>query len=898
MNWHAQDAATVERRLETSERGLSQATVQARQLEHGPNELEETLPPNRAQILIHQFRSPLIAILLLAAGGTLALGEWIDAGVIAAVLILNAVIGFTQEWKAEVSARSLMQLLSPHARVIRDGREWDVESRELVPGDLVLLESGVRVPADLRLIAATHLGIDESPLTGESLPVLKGVEPVDSELPAADRTNMAHAGTVVTTGRGRGYVVATGRRTELGKIAEHVRTEVEPETPLQRRMGQFARLIGVVVAVASAAAFGIGVSLGESPAEMFMVAVSLAVAAVPEGLPVVFTITLAVGVQRMARRNAVIRRLSAVETLGSTTTIGSDKTGTLTENRMTVQEIWSTDEPATLLAGVLTNEARLHSGEGAGHQGDPTEVALLLAAAERGIDPEEARDRHSLIAEIPFEPVQQFSASVRERDGEQWIYVKGAPERVLAMCARGSASGSPLLSPGTDGFSPGSSRSATGPGSETTSQELGAAPQALEAARAMATRGLRVLAMAWRRLERPLKPGEPVPEPSDLTFLGLQGMMDPPRPGVREAIRGCQDAGIRVVMITGDHAATARAIGEQLGIGDREPATLIGAELEPMDDEELARQVGDVSIYARVTPEHKLRVVRALRRRGEVVAVTGDGVNDAPALKAADIGVAMGRDGTDVAREASDMILTDDNFVSIYAAVEEGRVTFDNLRKATFFLISTGAAAVLMILASQGLRWPLPLLPAQLLWLNLVTNGLQDVALAFEPGEPGVPTRPPRDPREGILSPHLWERTVVTGVVMAVATLLLFRWELNQTGSLARAQTVALTTMVLFQNFHVGNARSETRSIFGVSPFSNPFLLAAVAAASLIHVGALYLPLTQLVLRVEPIEWQAWLRMFLTALSIVVVIELHKVVRQPRYAARHPAPRSGLRAPR
>ncbi|MBI4499181.1 MAG: HAD-IC family P-type ATPase [Chloroflexi bacterium] len=888
--WHAFTRSDVEAALRTSTYGLSRPEVAARLARYGPNQLEEAPPPSNLAILLHQFRSPLIYILLLATVVTVVLGEYIDAGVIAAALLLNAVIGFTQERRAEVSVRALMRLVAPHARVIREGREWEVESRELVPGDLVLLESGSRVPADMRLVATTALRVDESLLTGESLSVTKGTGRLDAGVSLADRTNMAYAGSIVASGRGRGYVVATGADTELGVIAARVRGEERAETPLQHRMTQFARVIGLVVGIAAALAFSIGIVLGQSPTHMFMVAVALAVAAVPEGLPVVFTITLALGVRRMARRNAIVRRLPAVETLGSTTTIGSDKTGTLTENRMTVQEIWAggrtfqvvseerpgragllADDEAVelpehrplylaLLTGVLTNEADISLLEQGDFEvrGDPTEAALLIVAARLGIEPEEVRAAYPIYAEIPFEPERQYSASIREHDGQHFLFVKGAPERVLTMCSR-------ML--------------------------LEEAPVALEpegihrAAQDLASHGLRVLGMAYRVLPHPPRGPEDVTEPEGLTFLGLQGMMDPPRAGVRGAIAGCREAGMRVVMITGDHAVTARAIGRELGLAGDDAPVLTGADLERMDDPTLRQRVGDVVIYARVAPEHKLRVVRALQRRGEVVAVTGDGVNDAPALKVADIGVAMGKSGTDVAREAADMVLADDNFVSIYAAVEEGRITFDNIRKVTFFLISTGAAAILTILTALVLQWPLPFLPAQLLWLNLVTNGLQDLALAFEPGERGVLKRPPRSREEGIISALLWERTAVAGLVMAAGTLFLFWWALDRTGSLTQAQTVALTTMVLFQNFHAGNARSEFTSVFRLSPVSNPFLFLSVAAALGVHTAALYLPPTQFVLRVEPIALEAWAMMVAVASTIVVAVEGHKLLRRGRRPA-------------
>ncbi len=874
--WHALDRAAVESALATDERGLSEAEA-ARRLEHyGPNRLEETPPPSALAILLNQFKSPLIYILLAAAAITFLLGDYIDTSVIGAVLVLNAVIGFTQERRAEASVRALMQLAAPRARVIREGREREVESSELVPGDLVLLESGSRVPADLRLTRATNLSVDESLLTGESTPVEKGTDPLDERTQLADRTDMSYMGAVVNSGRGKGYVVATAAETELGSIAEQVRGEEQTKTPLQRRMDRFGNIIGVVVVISAILAFGIGVLIGESPQEMFLVGVALAVAAVPEGLPVVFTITLALGVRRMAQRNAIVRRLPAVETLGSTTTIGSDKTGTLTENRMTVQEVRTagqrylvTDEPdtsgpdgvaenrplyLTLLCGVLTNESEIYpSGDGFEVRGDPTEAALLVSATRMGVEPGEVRASHELRAESPFESERQYSASVRERDGEHMLLVKGAPERVLGMCTR----------------------AITGDGDGELDPE-----EVHRLAQEMASRGLRVLGMAYKVLDSPPEQDE-VPNPEGLTFLGLQGMMDPPREGVREAVAGCREAGIRVVMITGDHAVTARAIARDLGISKGDEPVLTGVELEEMEDKELRRRVQEVPVYARVTPDHKLRVVRALQSHGEVVAVTGDGVNDAPALKSAEIGVAMGKSGTDVAREASDMVLTDDNFTSIYSAVEEGRVTFDNVRKVTFFLISTGAAATVAILSALALGMPLPFLPAQLLWLNLVTNGLQDVALAFEPGERGVLKRPPRGRKEGVISKLLWERTVVAGIVMAVGTLLLFWWELDRTGSLELAQTVALTTMVLFMAFHVSNARSETRSVFRLNPLSNPFLAVSVVVALAVHVAALYLPPTQFVLRVEPIvEPGTWVRMVLVASTILIAMELHKLLRR------------------
>jgi magnesium-transporting ATPase (P-type) len=872
--WHALAVPTVEERLETSGHGLSVAEAGARLVRYGPNQLEEQEPTPWVLVLARQFRSPLIYILLGALLVTVLLDELLDASVIAAVLVLNATIGFTQERKAESAVRALMGLVVPHARVIRDGQEWEVESSELVPGDLVLLEPGARVPADLRLTAVNGLQVDESLLTGESAPVTKHCEAVATGASLADRRSMAYTASIVTVGRGAGVVVATGDRTELGAIADLIRSEETPPTPLQLRMDRFGKVIGGAVALASVVAFTSGVILGERAEDMFMVAVALAVAAVPEGLPVAVTITLAVGVSRMARRNAIVRRLAAVETLGSTTVVGSDKTGTLTENRMTVQAVWTPghlyrfdgdttsgrflerDEPAAiddgsalhlcLLTGALTNEAEAYRRDGTiVATGDPTEVALLLAAMHVGIEPDEARNAYPVLAEIPFEPARRFSATIRMHHDRRTTFAKGAPERIVEMCGR-MATDQGEVALDADGVR--------------------------SAAHDLAGRGLRVLAFGYGSDgSAPASAGD---EPTDLVLVGLQGMMDPPRAGVAQSIAACHEAGIRVAMITGDHAVTASAIARELGIDSA--SVLTGADLDAMDDESLVDVAGEVSVYARVSPEQKLRIVNALQDRGDVVAVTGDGVNDAPALKAAQIGVAMGRGGTDVAREAADMVLTDDNFVSITAAVEEGRVTFDNIRKVTFFLVSTGAATVAAILTAVWLQWPMVFLPAQLLWLNLVTNGLQDIALAFEPGGRNVLRRPPRRTDEGILSRMMWQRSGLAGLVMAIGTLVMFRWELDTTGSLVRAQTVALTTMVVFQMFQAGNARSETTSLLRISPWSNRFLFAATAAALGLHVAALYLAPTQYVLRVEPIELGAWLRIAVVAASILVVMEAHK----------------------
>jgi calcium-translocating P-type ATPase len=875
--WHGvstEEALTV---LGVEQGGLSSVEAASRLDVHGPNEIADEAPDPAIVVLLRQFRSPLIFILMVAAVVTALLDEWIDTWVIAAVLLLNAGIGFVQEQRAESSVRALGSLVSNAARVLRDGHERQVPAREVVPGDVVLLESGVRVAADLRLLHVTELRIDESLLTGESVPVSKSTSPVADSTSLADRTSMAYAGSMVTSGRGRGLVVATGGDSTLGFIAELMRSEESPDSPLQRRMARFARVVGLVVASAAILSFGLGILAGFPASEMFRFSVALAVAAIPEGLPIVLTITLAVGVNRMSQRNALIRRLAAVETLGSTTVIGSDKTGTLTENRMTVETIWaagvewaisdaarsgsgmysSRAVQETLIVGVLANEAHLYLEDGdVVTTGDPTEAALLMAAFRCGIDPGELRDRFVLHAGVPFESERRYSAVFGEVDGRRLVCVKGAPERIIEL----------------------SDRMLDGDGTTVAfDRDLVA-----DAAHRMASGGLRVLAMAMLEPvdSAAAKPvgGDPeqVIAAANLTFVGLQGMLDPPRVGVADAVEGCRRAGIRPVMITGDHAATALAIGIRLGIATEADRALTGAELDMMSDEELQRVVTDVPVFARVSPEHKLRIVLALRAVGNVVAVTGDGVNDAPALRAADIGVAMGKGGTDVAREASDMVLADDNFASIYAAVHEGRVAFDNVRKVTFFLISTGAASIVALSTGLVLGWPLIMLPTQLLWLNLVTNGVQDVAMAFEPAEPGIIERSPRPIEEGVISRMLWKRTLLVGLVMATGTLWIFHWEHQVTGSVDAARTAALTTMVLFQAIHLGNVRSERVSAFRVPITSNRFLLIAAVVALAIHAAALYLPFTQFVLSVEPIGIGAWVRSALVALSVLVVGELHK----------------------
>jgi magnesium-transporting ATPase (P-type) len=895
---HAVEVADVVAELGTDpDQGLCGQQPATRRERHGPNELGREEPRSRLEVLLAQFRSPLIYILVVAAAITTALGEYADTVVITAVLVINAAIGFVQEHKADLAVHALMGLAAPRATVVRDGAEQEVDAADLVPGDVVLLASGTRIPADLRLVRCTALEVDESLLTGESAPARKRTEPVETAAMVAERASMALMGCAVTRGRGRGVVVATGAATELGAIAESIRRERRPSTPMQDRMHRFANVIAVAVLGSTAVAFLLGVAFGEPLDAMFLTAVALAVAVVPEGLPIAFTVAMTLGVHRMARRNAIVRSLSAVETLGSTDTIGSDKTGTLTANRMTVLRAWTAEgwvsfhqdgedvlgddlpdalthlaeRPGGALArtmrtAIVSSEADLltQGEEILEHRGEPTETALLEAGHRLGLYATSVADPVEVLAFVPFESDLRYSYVVIDEDGPV-LRLKGAPERVLELCV------------------------AIHDGDGTRDLDVG---EVLGAAEAMARRGLRVLAMAERRLESAphLEGAERPPTPEGLVLTGLMGMQDPPRPHARAAIDRCRRAGIRVVMITGDHVATARAVAEDLGMSEAATA-LTGVDVEGMDDDALRAGVLEVDVFARVAPEHKLRVVRSLQSHGQVVAVTGDGVNDGPALKAADVGVAMGRSGTDVAREASDMVLTDDHFASIANAVEEGRVVFDNTRKVTYFLLSTGVAAIVAIIASIVAGLPLPYVPAALLWLNVVTNGLQDVALAFEKGEPDVLERPPRHRDEGIVSRVLWERAALTGTTMAVGSLWVYTWAMQAGLSPDQQRGAALTTLVLAMAAHVYNARSDRRSIVTTSIRGNRFLLISTLVALTVHVLASYWGPIRRLLQVAPVTGPGWMRVLVVAVGVVGVSEIHKALRSRRGRHGHPAAR-------
>ena len=878
--WHTASVAAIEAELATGAAGLAAEEAAARLLVHGPNVVDIERDRSWWQILLHQFRDPLIYVLLAAAGVTLALREFTDAGVILSVVVLNAIIGFVQERRAENSIRALARLSAPRAEVVRDGAPRNIAARDLVPGDIVLLTSGTQVPADLRLTLVRDLEVDESMLTGESLTARKLAAALEREtLVPGDQRNMAFAGTTVTRGRARGIVVRTGSLTELGRIATAVREVGQVATPLQENVAGLGRRVGVIVAALAAITVVVGVLRGLAAGEIFVAAVAMAVSAIPEGLPVVMTITLAIAVKRMARRRAIVRALPAVETLGCTTVIASDKTGTLTANEMTVRTVWAgrsylvegvgytadgavtteqgspidpADEPAlrrTLLTAVLANEADPAGLHEEPPRGDPTELALHVAAARSGLPPADARLHHAEIDIVPFEPERRFMATLnRSPDGVAVIHLKGAPEVVLERCSRQLDARGHEIALDRDAV--------------------------LDTAASMAASGLRVLAMADRTAAGDRLSGD---DPGDDFILnGLTGMEDPVRPEVLAAVEDARGAGIRVIMLTGDHAGTAHVVGQRLGLTDGAGGVAEGHRIESLADAELGELLREVNVFARVAPEHKLRIVQQLRAQGHVVAVTGDGVNDAPALRAAHLGIAMGASGTDVAREAADMVLADDNFSTITAAVEEGRVVFANIRKVVFFLLSTAVGEVMTILFALAAGWALPFTAAQILWVNLVTNGLQDVALGFEPGEPGLLRRPPRRGNEGIVSPRLLRRLGAVGAVLAAGTLGMFAWTLHTTGDLAMARTVATTQMVVFQFFHVFNCRSLDRSVLQVPAFSNPFLFVSLMLAAVAHLAVLHLSFLQSVFRMVPLSLAQWGAIAAVGTLVVVGGELDK----------------------
>lgn len=898
-DFHALDTGQVLAGLRARAHGLSRSEVATRLAVEGRNALPQSQPPGWPVVFLRQFLSPIIYILLAAAGVSLVLQEWTDAAFICVVLLVNASVGAVQEYHAQRSALALRRMVASSAVVVRDGETFEVDSAEIVPGDIVLLEAGAKVPADLRLLHSLGLEIDESLLTGESLAVTKRADLLlPAATPVAERINQAFAGTLVTRGRAKGVVIATGSRTEVGKLAESLAWQEEAKPPLLERLEKFTVRIAVSLGVVIVAVGVLLLGKGAPWAEVFLVSVALAVSAVPEGLPVAVTIALAIGMRRMAKRNVIVRQLVAVEALGSCTVIASDKTGTLTLNELTArrvqfpgQPVWEVtgegvvpegtirtpagalvpEEEALLerlcLIAALCNEGMLARRDGQWTQrGDSVDVALLVLAHKAGLVREAALERFPLVESIPYESERGYAATIHQSGATQRCQVKGALERLLPMCHRVA----------------------------TVSGDAPLDAVAIEAAgHELARQGYRVLAFADGTLTGVAPGGFGEDHLRNLTLVGLVGLIDPLRPESKAAVESCQKAGIQVRMITGDHPATALAISREIDLARDPEQVITGAQLrvaEAAGEPALDRMTAHALVFARVEPQQKLAIVKSLARQGHFVAVTGDGVNDAPALASAHVGVAMGKAGTDVARESAHLIVTDDNFASIVAGVEEGRVSYQNIRKVIYLAISTGAAEVLMFVLSLLSGLPMPFTAIQLLWLNLVTNGIQDVALAFEPGEGGVMRRPPRQPREPIFNALMIERSLLSAVVMGVLSFLVFRDLILAGTPEFQARNLTLLLMVLFENVHIGDCRSETRSAFGLSPFRNPLLLLGTLAAQAIHIGALYTPGLSELLEVQPVTFDQWIWLLQVALVLVVVMELQKLtnyLRKRRRARRN-----------
>ncbi len=909
--WYALPPEEVLRHLQVSELGLTTEEARSRLASYGPNQLREAPRPTIWQMLWEQFNNFIVMLLIVASLISALLGEWVDAGAIIAIVLLNAILGIVQERRAEEALAALKQLAAPEAHVLRDGKRQTIPARELVPGDIVFLEAGNYVPADVRLLEAHNLRVEEASLTGESLPVQKNAAMVlDANVPLGDRKNTAFMGTLVAYGRGRGIVISTGMQTQLGMIADMLQGVEDEQTPLQKRLDQLGRTLGIGAIIISALVFVEAIfqntdlslltsqgllayleAASEVLVDSFLVAVSLAIAAVPEGLPAVVTISLALGMREMIKRHALIRRLASVETLGSTTTICSDKTGTLTQNQMTVTRLWVDDYfvevtgsgysrkgdfliegqpadlkgryPAVLTAlwiGALNNDAELEGLDGDAENyriiGDPTEGALLVAAAKAGaiyVDLEKAYPREN---EIPFDSERKRMVTVHDVEAPRpddispfydeknrgWdvVAVKGAPDAILDLCTHYQGMDDQPR-PLTD---------------EVRSRIIAAND-------AMTADALRVLAVAYR-LERDVPDENPSIDEleHDLVFAGLIGMIDPPREEVKEALEKAAGAGIRTVMITGDYPNTARAIASQIGLLQPGHQVLSGADLEAMNDEELTAAITHTDVFARVSPEHKIRIVRALQRAGQVVAMTGDGVNDAPAIKQADIGVAMGITGTDVAKETADMVLTDDNYASIVAAVEQGRVIYSNIRKFVYYLLSCNLAEVATIFLGTMITRNSPLAPIQLLWLNLITDGAPALALGTEKGDPDIMDQPPRPSDEPIVNRFMWIGIVIQTIAITAVTLTAYLLGLKLHAGMADqqifAETMAFVTLSASELFRAYTARSERYPILKIGVFNNRNMNYAVLISLVLLLAVIYLPFLNTIFHTTPLAWEQW----------------------------------------
>ena len=893
------------RLLQTDQKnGLTIQEAQRRLQQNGHNLLAKKEQISPLVLFLLQFKDFMVLVLLGATLLSAVLGEYTDALVIIIIVLINALLGFVQEYRAEKSLEALQGLAAPHAKVLRDGIRHEVPAEELVPGDIVIIEAGDRIPADLRLGEVRNLSVNEAALTGESEPVIKDTVVVqESAVNLGDQVNMAFMGTMAVGGRGSGVVVATGMQTQMGRIAHLIQEAGSEETPLQKRLEQMGKILVMTCLFVCGLVVVLGLFQGLPAYRMFLSGVSLAVAAIPEGLPAVVTMALAIGVQRMVRKNAIVRRLPAVETLGCATVICSDKTGTLTQNKMNVQKIWTAEkifevegegyvphgrfyfgkelinpkqDPALLLtlkAAVLCNNAQLYRDKmeikplwrGAKEewqiQGDPTEGALLVAGARAGLWREDMEREAKRLRELPFDGTRKRMSVLYADSKESILYVKGAPEIILERC--------------TKIFTGGRVQQLTNSMREKIIKEN----------ETMAALALRNLAVAYKPVQKTQAELEDLE--NELIFLGILGMIDPPRPEVLPAIKKCQAAGIKTVMITGDHKTTAIAIARKLRLLPHDGNVLTGSQLDQLSDRQLQKAVMNTYVYARVTPEHKLRIVKALKESGHVVAMTGDGVNDAPAVKEADIGVAMGESGTDVTREAAALILADDNFATIVSAVEEGRGIYDNIRKFIRFLLACNIGEILTMFLAMLVGLPVPLRAIQILWINLVTDGLPAMALGIDPVDPEVMTRPPRDPRESIFSHGLWEKIFGRGVLIGTICVFVFAWSLKQGAQLDEAQTLVFVTLIMAQLIYVFDCRSEHKNIWQIGILSNPWLVAAVLSSLGLLLLVLYHPMLTAVFYTVPLAAKDWFIVLLaSSLPSVgnLVLGLLKAIILPHFA--------------
>lgn len=849
--------------------GLSEKEAKKKLLEHGPNLLTEKKKISMIKLLLSQFKDIMVIILMASTAISAFMGEMTEAFTIIAIIVLNALLGFVQEFRTEKTMEALKGLTAPAAKVLRSGRHVSIPAEQIVPGDLIILDAGDRVPADAVILESSNVQADESLLTGESVPVEKFAVPPDSDRDLGEEKNRVYMGTSITGGRARALVTATGMNTEMGGIADLIQNIEEEQTPLQKRLVRLGKIIAVGCLAICAIVTAAGIMRGEDAFSMLLSGISLAVAAVPEGLPAIVTISLALGVQRMLKRKALIRRLPAVETLGCAGIVCSDKTGTLTQNKMSVRKIFAGDHPVDIKDGRGTRHAFFSYGkpvdplkdqvlglaleiaavcnnaglvsESSKHDqtkwnftGDPTEGALMVASARAGLTPEVLASLYYRIDEIPFDSNRKcMSVVCSNQNNETLVFTKGAPDMLLKKCSSvRQAKGTTLLT-----------------------RELERKISRVNDE--MAQDALRVIAVAYKRLDSlPYSRDE---LESDLTFIGLIGMLDPPRPEAAEAVVKCRLAGIKPVMITGDHKLTAVAIAKELNICTEGEKVLTGSELDEMDDKYLEKVAEGVSVYARVSPNHKLRIVRALKKSGNIVAMTGDGVNDAPAVKEADIGVAMGRSGTDVTREASSMTLLDDNFATIIAAIEEGRVIYDNIRKFIRYMLACNIGEVLTMFLGMLAGLPIPLLPIQILWINLVTDGLPAVALGFDPPDKDVMRRVPREADESIFSHGLSGTILSRGILIGVTTLTVYVTMIYYTADIGMARTGAFVTLVLTQLIHVFECKSEQRNIFRIPIFNNMYLVFAVLCSLIMVLGVVYIPSLQIIFKTVPLGWNEWL---------------------------------------